>query len=768
MKRGNVFILIFVLIVLLNISILASFSYALINETKQIDSAYKWLEDSTKNKWQAITNIFEHETALLALSYDSNLKNQGLNSLKQKGFPSNNPYCWGEIAVTSAGQCKVKETATASFIYNQFGLNNDKINEWLLNQSLLFENIYWYLQLDIDRGLNASCNASYISGGSAVTQTITLNANKTVNVGGGACLNSYQNYWISIEKNCYSSDFKIACEINDTTKAYRVNFLYKESENDQRWFVADKSYSVESGQSVDVSIADVSKCLGVGTCDYESNAIAAYVLKQQNNEEYKNLLPYLKIMAETNKNVSYAWLYLITQDSSYAQKILSVKNLQGYWLMSSFGQSYDTAVNGYSLIKNANSEYNSSQTKNYLLNVQKQQGYWQCAEQGCRLLRDTAMLLYVFWPKVAEISLGGEIAANACEETGGVCESECVAGSIENPLLSGACGTGAKCCLATSSLSCYDALINGKICTGEERCIGQTIQTAEGDCCYNGTCQSATQTCADQSGYICDNAKGEYCSFGYEIAATDTISGQQCCSIACQSCADIGGNKCTSEEVCQGQEIDGCCVGSCISNKECSKLGGEVCDESGWTCTGTFIETVDTTKCCTAGDCIKDCSSEGGVICLEGQTCEGDEIKASNVGTGESCCSGTCKEKGKGWLIFLIILLVIIIGGVLFYLFKTGKIKLPKRGEKGKPPAAAGATGMPAIPPARPGPTPFAPPTTMRPMPPMLPRPIPRMMPKEEAIKKEEGAMPAKAKEKTKTEEQLAKTLEKVRKLTKR
>ncbi|MEM2479095.1 MAG: hypothetical protein QXJ92_02815 [Candidatus Pacearchaeota archaeon] len=753
------------LVLLFLLFLILPLASAAINETKQVENAYKWLENATRGKWQGLS-VLDHEFALLALSYKAELKGQGLTELKKRGYPVGSPYCYGQATTTTANQCRVKESALAALLYSRLGLEANKLDEWLLNQSSLFTNIYWYLQLDVERGYNASCNVSYVIGGNENVQSITIYENKSVAVSRGDCLGS-AGYWVAISKSkdCYEADYKILCEVSES-KPYKVGFLYKENPSANVWYVADISYSVESGSFIDVSIKDISRCLADpgGGCDYEANAIAAYALKEQGRDEYKNLLPYLKIMAEANKAAnSYAWLYLITQDYGYGKQVLRAMSLQGYWSLSSFGQSYDTAINGYSLIKNSYAEYNSSKTRHYLLNVQNPAGYWQCP--GCSaVIRDTAMLLYVFWPKAVAVPI--EIAANACETAGGSCEvDKCPAGYVENPELSESCA-GAKCCIATSSLSCYDPLIAGQICSGDQQCNGTSITAAEGECC-KGTCVAPEETCEQQYGYLCNQENDEYCSPGYEIPATDARpnEGIQCCSIACQSCAEINGNVCTESETCRGEELGKCCIGECVPNKECSELGGEKCEGVGWRCDGNLVKALDTNKCC-VGTCIKDCASQGGEICEANEKCEGEKIRASDVRSGESCCVGTCKAKGKGWIVFLIILIILALGGLLFYLVKTGKIKIkkarPAPGAVGGPARPMGPTGLGP----GPGPAPM-PPITARPLPtfPALPKPIPKE--KVEAPKEaQKEALKEEAKPKTRAEEQFAKTIEKIKKLT--
>ena len=758
-----------ILIVLLNIS----FASALINETKQIDNAYKWLENSVGNNWQNL-NTLQHETALLALSYKSVLKNQGLNYLRQKGWPIGNPVCWGQTAVNNENQCKIKETAIASFIYSEFDLDYSKINEWLLNHSALFKDIQWYLQVDIERGLNATCNVTY-KGGQAI---FIINKNKEIEIGTtpSPCLRVYESNWLEIDKSCYDKDFKITCSISDATKTYKVGFLYKEDPTSNEWFASDFSYSIESGSYVDVSIKDISICLKdpQGQCNYEANAIAAYTLKQEGNSQYAALMPYLVINAKANINKnSNAWLYLITGNEKYGNNIIGAETAQGFWLISGFGQFYDTAVNAYALIQNYNGDYSKNETMQYLLERQNKQGFWQCNEGGCDKIRDTAMLLYVFWPQAIAGGVGNETyVSNACEDVGGFCDFWCdpSLNYIENPTLSYECGN-MVCCVDASSLSCSDPLINGQICQQDEQCVGgtfiATIDSPEALCCYNGTCQAATQSCSEQGGFICDGVNN-FCPSGYELAATDVGGNEVCCSIQCQSCEEIGGSFCESDEICSGQSIGDCCIGECVKNANCAELDGEICDESGWTCSGDLIATLDTDKCC-VGDCIKSCEDEGGTICFEDEVCEGSEVEASDIGTGEICCIGECKKKGGfnfGLLIFFLIIIALAIAG--YFLYKKGKLQtLFKKKEKpGPTPNIFKTKPMPPTTPAV-RPMPKMPKIIPRTLPKATPKPIPITRPKLKPIEIPKEKPKEKVKAKSKTEEQLEKTLKKIKELTK-
>jgi hypothetical protein len=732
-KNGkSIAALFFVLSIL--ILLLASFANAAINETKQVEDAYKWLKQQVQQKGWAGLNTIQHEFTLLALAYDSNFKGSGLSTLKAKGLPAGKPVCFGD-----AGTCKIKETALASLVYNKLGIDNKALNEWLLNQSTTFKNIQWYLQIDVERGESANCSISY----NDKTQNVTIFENKSLEVSSGGCLSAFQGYWTKISKDCYGYDFYITCAVRNG-KPYKVNFLYKENDNDPKWYVSNVFYSLASGEEIMVNIKDFSKCLSdAGSCDYEANAIAAYVLKISGNEDYKGLLPFLKIMEKANENLnSYAWLYLITGDPSYASLVLNKMQKQGFWAwpLSKFGQFYDTAINAYA-VKDSY-EYNITKTKNYLLNAQKD-NHWNCGV-GCDEIRDTALILYVFWPK--GIAMPSAIAATDCEAMGGQCANACEAGYIENPSLSPSCEALAftKCCVKISSLSCESELLKGVFCKANEICEGQEVIAAEGKCCL-GTCKPAANTCEQLGGYLCKNEDDAYCPFGSEIAASDAKEGVQCCSEYCKSCNEMDGKVCGKDEDCMGYKIGNCCIGECVTTKTCGEAGGQECRNYAWRCEGRMISASDADRCC-IGNCIKRCEDYGGQICKKGESCKGGTQQAAvDLQEGQTCClGGECKAASKAWIVVLVLLLIIALLGLGFYLVKSGKIKIKK-----KPPTAPAMPGAGIITPRAPAIPPGIPAT---------PRPLPQF-----PLKPEKKPMP-----KTKEEEEFEKAMEKIRKLTKK
>lgn len=105
--------------------------------------------------------------------------------------------------------------------------------------------------------------------------------------------------------------------------------------------------------------------------------------------------------------------------------------------------------------------------------------------------------------------------------------------------------------------------------------------------------------------------------------------------------------------------------------KSCLDLEGTECsaDER---CEGRLKKSIETERCC-IGDCVKEektCSEQGGVLCPTSRKCSDRIIASKDSSSSEYCCYGTCKGGFPAWLIILIILVILGIGG--YYLYKKG------------------------------------------------------------------------------------------------
>ena len=177
-------------------------------------------------------------------------------------------------------------------------------------------------------------------------------------------------------------------------------------------------------------------------------------------------IPYLVIEGEEIENFKYfpeSFLYLAGIDS-YGYKVETEQNVQGFWLTQNtkYGQFYDTAVGGMTGQGNLGSDFGGAR---YYLTTNpgfKQQGnlrYWRCSEscaECCKELRDTAFLLWVYWPYLCP-GIGG--VSEYCEDQGPDfrCNESCILGEeIELPFI---CDGDLVCCkqVGGGEIECSEA-----------------------------------------------------------------------------------------------------------------------------------------------------------------------------------------------------------------------------------------------------------------------------------------------------------------------
>lgn len=802
-KRGHIkFALLVMLFLLLTVH-----SIGVSAQQDTIDKAYAWLraEAQLMNYGDTIQNAF----ILLALQ-DATSKNYLLDKAYQGEV-----MCWSDQQATSANMCSVLPTAYAGFALSYIGFNTANIQNWLYSKLTIFKDIDWYFQFDIPRGLTANCTIYYKDG----STNVTINDDKTVDIAGfqGASCFSSADYWVKLSAECYENKFfKVVCYVSDPDEVYTVSLLYKKPNTDV-WYLVNKQWQAVSGNAVDVEFI-YSECLAdSASCNYEATAVFSYMLKQEGNENYTRFMPYLTIAFEDNLAIMpHAWLYLITGDDSYGQQLLDLQSPQGFWLsyadgQFARGQYFHTALAAYSLMKNYNYDYNVSQTTAYLLERQDAQGYWKCVENGCDELRDTAFILFVFWPPQAQQVEGGgaegetNVSMTECEINGGTCELTCdydLYGTVQAVY---DCDPGYVCCKPALEGYCVTDF-NGTVCGIDETCTGLVVETFdEYECCL-GACVIATQTCEEQGGELCDMEQGYYCESGYEMIASDATDTLVCCEqgyCSLKTCNELGGIICTSDELCSGTYTwasdtygeKSCCIGECVLGETCSELGGEPCENA--QCEGQLVTAQDTDKCC-IGECLHYCEDVGGEVCEEGYVCKpGYEIDAIE----QNCCEQGYCVKRRGFTGLIVVLILIILAVVLFVLNKKGLLKFKKtrKGEeKGKPGFGFGFKKPPTFPPAQQMQqqlSPRAPLQPLRPVP--MPRPMQlpaQQMPKPAATtrhrptvitrtpttpssvaltptslaqpKTTKAKATTKQKKKSKTEERLEKTLRKVKELT--
>ena len=695
-KRGLLFLFMFLFLL---ITLSSIFSVG-INAQPKVDKAYTWLKSqaSLSNYGDSIQNSF----VLLGLSGTSQ-KAAAKNSLLSKAYQR---HCWSDKQASQESDCNVWPTTLAKFALDNIGYDTSKINSWLLDKASTFKGINWFFQVDIERGLTANCTIIYDGG----VTNVTINDDKTLTLKGTSncfSVSDKDNYWLQLDSNCYDKkSFKVTCDISDPTKIFKINLLYKKPSNDI-WHVVNEQWSEQSGHTSDISFI-YSECLSEsGSCNYEATSWFAYDLKDKQDSNYTRFLPYLTIAADNNQGfLPDSFLYLITSGQDYGNNLLNLENVQGFWL-ANHGQFYTTSLAALGLLTNYNYDYNVSQTKEYLLSRQSTDGSWQCNEVGCDSLRDTAFILWVFWPLTVGGGPGQNVTTNECADNGGTCEGGCDYDLYRTLPINYSCaGSGNTCCKPADQGYCVGDF-GGSVCSEGQTCSGQTVETADEFACCIGQCITSAGTCSSQGGELCDMKQGSYCEQGHEIFnVNDTTNTLSCCDASyCveKTCSDLQGRICTSDQTCKGTltwssdsySEKSCCVGDCVVSGTCSENNGETC-ESGQ-CSGDTIKTEDTNQCC-LGTCMKNCDTIGGEICQGKSYCQaGHELTAIESG----CCdSGYCSKKSsKAWI--GILFLILFIGGLIFFLYKKGIIKIKKK-SKGKGPSDIPGIGFGPRPPSRP------------------------------------------------------------------
>ena len=807
-------LLIFIIFTLF-ISILASVVMAEETNDQKVEKAYSWLISKVKNKWQTL-NVKQHVFSLLALNCNSTYFVPGNKSLYDKSFNSPKIRCWGAGPSRPAGEsgCLLTETALSKIALDTWQDNTTKVRNWLLSRNMTqFSGIDWYLQIDVDRGSTASCEIIY---GGLEEKWFNVDADKKVSINQSSSKCFYfdpnQPYWFRIRANsdCYSYRYTIKCWSNATI--YRTNLLYKKS-GSGIWYVSSETQTGRPGvpgsgkledQPNPLELQVPSYCLtnpGQNICDYEGTAWAARALAREGDKRDANMLvPYLVVFSDDNvKYFPSAFLYSVTGQERYNTEILAAEKIvgldKGYWLVQPivYGRVYDTAHAGLSLGGSAGDAI--TKAKNYLLFNQERDGNLVAVGYGeaqKEPIRDTAFALWALWgascpgqgrerggeENLTCIDLGleyrctgnetcdfGEIPVynvscenvsetcckfigaggeTDCTNIGGSCKDYCNDTEFET---STSCPDSKYCCKPLENGTCYDA--GGSICYDDERCTGETINLSDGECCVDSCIPKDTENlnCID-IGTTCEGAEVCINSLTWNIEQFTTV-----------------------------KDTERCCAGTtfeCVQDRSCSSIG-KSCD-IGETCSVSTEKTRDEEECCT-GECSSagTCESQGGNTCKSGQTCSMSYISASDTA---KCCpsSGKCKGGTSLWWLWIILILIILGGAAYWYFFMFKKKKKPKEEkiEEGS------IFGLPMTrPPVRPIPT------TQKPMfrpqqqgqgtqgarplqkPFMQQKPALKPLVSSNPMLKKAPNVPT-PKPKGKTEDELEKTLNKLKKITKK
>ncbi|MEM2933116.1 MAG: hypothetical protein QXK80_02115 [Candidatus Pacearchaeota archaeon] len=694
-----------IIIAIFLISIISYFTFVSAQQTEEqkVAKAYEWLINQVRGRWQNL-NIKQHVFSLLALQCNETYFVPGNASLYAKSFADAKIRCWGAGPTKPSSQdgCLLTETALAKVALDKFRHNSSKVTNWLLSRNMTqVQGINWYLEIDVDRGYNASCEIIY---GGVEENLFEVTENKTVKINGNSkCFYIEPTappsiaYFFKIKENkeCFSYKYTIKCW--SSAPVYRATLLYRKT-GSSTWHVSDETKSGKPGvpgsnkledQPNPLELEVKSYCLanpGQQNCDYEGTAWTAYALAKEGNEKAKIFVPYLVVFAEDNiKFFPESFLYPITKQERYRNNILAAQKTTGidkiYWLIQPivYGRVYDTAHAALAL-EDAGGEA-IIKAKNYLLANQEANGNLVAVGYGeaqKEPVRDTAFALWVFWAgQCPGIGLPGEML---CTDMGYDyrCTSEISCGPDEIMIPNLICGYGEICCkfVGTGETECTGA---GGYC--KDLCNETEFEIS------NIICPDWKYCCKSYGRAYCNETGGEICDideecYGNEI---DTLDGK-CCLGSCiseevsnESCYNIG-SICEANEVCINritwsvvgftttQDSNRCCVGTsveCVPDIRCSSIG-EKCG-IGEECVGTIEKTRDEEECC-RGQCLEPCSKQGGTLCKANEKCTGRLV--SSVEGSNCCINGKC-EKPKGlWWIWIIIIIIIIGAAVYFLVLK--------------------------------------------------------------------------------------------------
>jgi hypothetical protein len=400
----------------------------------------------------------------------------------------------GDLECWPYGGCKIKTTAQAILALD---INTDHAQDWLLSKKIIPSDIIWYLQVDSNE--ETSCSVTY----QGATYDFNIGSDKELSRGAGNCLSlSSGDYWFKINPTCYEYDFDITCSDDFIT-----SLLYK-SDDSSTIYVSEE---ISTGAAEGTTKERInSYCFAVGDkCDYEGSLWAAMVLDYK-GEDVSSYMPYLITLQEENREyLPDSFIYKLTSYPDVRSNLLE-KHGGDYWDESG-DKFYDSAIAGIALSNEEVTE--KTLTKSWLLDVQGNDGCFQGS------IRNTAAVLYAFWPKAVEVSFG-------CESNGYYCMSGVYCEG--NILDDYDCPGVSICCNAPKNLETCAAQ-GGVMCSSEQSCSGSTSQSSDEEfgetCCISGVCEEEQeQDQCEASGGICksyceDDEEEIYpaCSDNYNI-----------------------------------------------------------------------------------------------------------------------------------------------------------------------------------------------------------------------------------------------------------
>lgn len=455
---------------------------------------YQCLEERVKGQCSTLT--FEEQVfSLLALAYNSEIAQECSGTL------DTSRDCW------PAGSCNLKDTALTTLAISRIGADTSKQEAWMTSKVKSADKLIWYLEIDTPG--NATCKLGY----DGASYNLKIKADKTLDLQRNNCLKISDDYWVEIDSDCLSKAYEVTCTDSD----FISTLVYKTSAS-ETLFVTGTIESSSAGGKTSHQISSL--CFVDGDkCDYQGSLWATYTLLKL-HKDVKPYLPYLFAFASENeKFVPYSFLYALTAEDEYRNKLMEEQRTEGYWDWNSGkGKFYDTALTLIAFQNEGQFFEVIDNVKSYLDERQNSDGCWQNS------VRDTAFLLWALWPKETTI----QVAQPDCATSAYYCITEGECSAAGGNLLDNYKCLGLKACCDEQPALKTCSELNGLECPSGLYCSSAHVAASDTeDCCLGQCLPEEQQTECEQYGYICKPFCDE--QFEDEVIEYECDLGDVCC-----------------------------------------------------------------------------------------------------------------------------------------------------------------------------------------------------------------------------------------------
>ena len=473
----------------------------------KIDKAYQCLETQINAKSVSALSLQEATFSILALG-DNNKAEEKIESEKKL---ENNMLCWPKAS------CKIKDTAQAMLAYQILNKETGQIESYLTSKTGTTTGLNWFLLADITNHEASTCKVRY--SGSEYTFNIGEDM-KLTSSSLGSCLSIVPSgYWLQISSSCLDKSFEVSCDKN-----FLTTLLYQKS-GSETIYVSPNTHTAASSGTTNETIS--SKCFKTGTtCDYEGTLWAALAFDEAglNVAPY---LPYLVALSSDNERfLPSAFLFKLTNGQDHYSSLVQAQFNNQYWQAPSspYGKFYDTALALLGL--QGNQVIESDNAKSYLLSVQGSSGCWNGDN-----IRDTGFILYAGWSEQVIGPGPGPGTSENCESSNNPAYS-CVSSRLScldaggDYLQNFDCPGSLFCCsIKIQQQTCKQ--LSGEVCTLNEICSGNEVQSADGSCCL-GRCEPRVteENECEQAGGLCTSSCADD---EQESTEACTLSSDICC-----------------------------------------------------------------------------------------------------------------------------------------------------------------------------------------------------------------------------------------------